>query len=62
MSWKDILKNETPIEDLISDVNSWLDEFLNSELDVQYVFLTYFNTNIRKLIFLETTAKSDTRK
>jgi|TARA_B100000035_G_scaffold227170_1_gene195526 hypothetical protein len=32
MSWKDILKNETPIEDLISDVDGWLDEFLNSEL------------------------------
>lgn len=32
MSWKDILKNETPIEDLISEVDSGLEDFFNDNL------------------------------
>tara|TARA_R110002049_G_C8941027_1_gene545016 strand:+ start:312 stop:713 length:402 start_codon:yes stop_codon:yes gene_type:complete len=32
MSWKDILKNEMPINELIDEVANELDEFLNSKL------------------------------
>tara|TARA_R110000850_G_scaffold4256_2_gene19772 strand:+ start:580 stop:957 length:378 start_codon:yes stop_codon:yes gene_type:complete len=32
MSWQDILKNKTSIDDLISEVDEGLEEFLNSEL------------------------------